>query len=74
MTIQELMKPFGIDTYTKLASRLGVAPSYGWKIWYGKRPITMSLAKKLHERFGFTYDAIMALSPDTNHKRKRPAE
>ena len=70
MTIQELLKPFGIDTYKKLGSRLGVVDSYAWKIWYGKRPLTMSVVRKLHSAFGFTYDAIMAVSPD-NHKRKK---
>lgn len=61
MTIQELLKPLGINTYAELARRTGISRWWAYRIWHGQR-IGGIAARKIKERLGIPTDILLSIN------------
>jgi len=66
MTLQELLKTYGIHRPSDLAHAAGIDRRHAWLIWHGKSRIGGTLALRLYESKGIPIHEVLraAVEPD----------
>ena len=49
----------GQRSYVDLSDHLKVAPSTGWRLWYGKNAPSVATARKVEDAFGLTLSQLL---------------
>jgi len=71
MTLRQLLKPHGINSYRDLRDRCDVSREYAWMLWNGTANISLEVARKIKKATGLPLDEILEVR---NHKRKKEAQ
>lgn len=73
MTLQDLLKQYGVPSIKKLCEDLHISRQYGWNLWWGYQGIGPIMMEKLYHQYGIPYADMMALDPASPRKpRGRP--
>jgi hypothetical protein len=66
MTVQELLKTYGIHRPSDLAHAAGIDRRHAWLIWHGKSRIGGTLALRLYESKGIPIHEVLRaeVAPD----------
>ena len=69
MTLQELLKTYGIHRPSDLAHAAGIDRRHAWLIWHGKNRIGATLALRLYESKGIPIHELLRAEaePDPHH-------
>lgn len=70
-TLQQLLKPHGVENYRDLAALLGVTENYGYRLWTGSRPLSLPLIRRLYKKTGTAYEILIAIRGKDGKNRKR---
>jgi transcriptional regulator with XRE-family HTH domain len=63
MTLQTLLKQYGITSIKELRDRIGVSRQQGWNLWHGRVGVGKATAKRLHERLGIPAEQLLQVDP-----------
>lgn len=73
MTLQELLKTYGIERPSDLAHAAAIDRRHAWMIWHGQRGIGPRLALRLYEAKGIPlYELLRAKADPQLTPRGRP--
>jgi transcriptional regulator with XRE-family HTH domain len=63
MTLQTLLRRYGITRIKELRERTGQSRQQSWNLWHGRVGVGKATAKLLHERLGIPFDELMQIDP-----------
>jgi hypothetical protein len=72
MTLQELLKTYGIHRPSDLAHAAAIDRRHAWLIWHGKSRIGGTLALRLYESKGIPIHELLRANPEPNDDRPLP--
>jgi len=70
MTLQTLLRQYGITTIKELTQRTGWSRQQCWSLWHGYDGVGKETALRLHERLGIPLDALLKIDPVPAAKRR----
>ena len=72
MTLQELLKTYGIHRPSDLAHAAGIDRRHAWLIWHGKNRIGGTLALRLYESKGIPIHELLRAEAEPDHLNPPP--
>lgn len=72
MTLQELLKTYGIHRPSDLAHAAGVDRRHAWLIWHGKNRIGGILALRLYESKGIPIHELLRAEAEPDSRNPPP--
>jgi transcriptional regulator with XRE-family HTH domain len=73
MTLQDLLKEYGISTIRELTHRTGLSRQQSWNLWHAYAGVGKETLRRLHERLGIPLDRLLEVDPVPRRKRE-PSE
>ena len=71
MTLQTLLRQYGITTIKELTQRSGLSRQQNWRLWHGYDGVGKATALRLHERLGIPLEELIRVDPVPAVKRPR---
>src|SRR5262245_51823256 len=71
MTLQTLLRQYGITTLKQLTHRSGQSRQRSWRLWHGLDGVGKTTALRLSERLGIPLEELMRVDPVPVVKRPR---
>jgi len=72
MTLQELLKTYGIHRPSDLAHAAGIDRRHAWLIWHGKSRIGGTLGLRLYESKGIPIHEVLRAEVEPDHTNPSP--
>ena len=72
MTLQELLKTYGIHRPSDLAHAAGIDRRHAWLIWHGKNRIGGTLALRLYESKGIPIHELLRAEAEPDPRNPPP--
>jgi hypothetical protein len=72
MTLQTLLRQYGITTIKELMHRTGLSRQHCWSLWHGYDGVGKVTAKRLHETLGIPAEALLQVDPVPARKPQAP--
>jgi hypothetical protein len=63
MTLQTLLRQYGITTIKKLTQRTGWSRQQCWSLWHGYDGVGKETALRLHDRLGIPLEDLLKVDP-----------
>jgi transcriptional regulator with XRE-family HTH domain len=73
MTLQTLLRQYGITKIKELTDRTGWSRQQCWNLWHAKAGVGKETAKLLHEKLGLPFEELMQIDPVPAAKQPRTA-
>jgi hypothetical protein len=70
MTLQTLLRQYGITTIKELTQRTGWSRQQCWSLWHGYDGVGKETALRLHDRLGIPLDGLLKVDPVPAAKRR----
>ena len=71
MTLQTLLRRYGITTIKELTERSGLSRQRNWRRWHAYDGVGKATALRLHERLGIPLEELIRVDPVPATKRPR---
>ena len=63
MTLETLLQQHGITTIRDFAQRTGLSRQHAWNLWHAQVGLGTEMVKRLHERLGIPFEALLQVDP-----------
>jgi transcriptional regulator with XRE-family HTH domain len=63
MTLQTLLRQYGITSIKELRERTGLSRQQGWNLWHGQVGVGKATAKRLYEQLGIPAEQLLQIDP-----------
>jgi transcriptional regulator with XRE-family HTH domain len=70
MTLQDLLKQYGISTIRELTHRTGLSRQQCWNLWHAQAGVGKETLKRLHERLNIPLEDLLQVDPVPRRKRE----
>jgi transcriptional regulator with XRE-family HTH domain len=68
MTLQDLLKEYGITTIRELTHRTGLSRQQSWNLWHAHAGVGKETLRRLHERLGIPLERLLEVDPVPRRK------
>jgi transcriptional regulator with XRE-family HTH domain len=63
MTLQAILRQYGITTIKELTHRTGLSRQHAWNLWHGQAGVGKETLKRLHACLGIPLEALLQVDP-----------